>query len=57
MVLATRRMELWATFANTALRSSLKREDPSLAAPSGVGEGGGKRGGGKADQRKVCELQ
>ena len=48
MVLATRRMELWATFANTALRSSLKREDPSLAAPSGVGEGGGgKRGGGK----------
>ena len=42
MVLATRRMELWATFANTALRSSLKREDPSLAAPSGVGGGGGK---------------
>ena len=54
MVLATRRMELWATFANTALRSSLKREDPSLAAPSGVGEGGGEL---EADQRKVYELQ
>ena len=27
-------MEVWATLANTALRSSLNREDPNLAAPS-----------------------
>ena len=32
--MATLRMEVWATLANTALRSSLNREDPNLAAPS-----------------------
>ena len=53
MVLATRRMELWATFANTALRSSLKREDPSLAAPSGVGEGGG----GKEEEERLINVK
>jgi len=53
VVLATRRMELWATFANTALRSSLKREDPSLAAPSGVGEGGG----GKEEEERLINVK
>ena len=51
--MATRRMELWATFANTALRSSLKREDPSLAAPSGEGEGGG---GGKEEEESSRQF-
>ncbi len=38
MVLATRRIELWATLAKTAFRSSLKKEALSRAAPSREGE-------------------
>lgn len=34
VVLDSFRMELWATFANTAFRSSLNKEAPSLAPPS-----------------------